>query len=80
VMAMLVAAEGRGLGALFFGQFDHEAAVAAAFGVPDGRRALGTVAVGRPAGEGRPSRSAQRGRPDPATRVHRAGWSAPDGP
>ena len=74
VMAMLVAAEGRGLGALFFGQFEHEPAVAAEFGVPAGRRALGTLAVGHPAGPGRPSRSARRGRPDPLDRVHRAHW------
>ena len=74
VMAMLVAAEARGLGALFFGQFDHELAVAREFGVPDGRRALGTLALGRPAGPGRPSRSAARGRPDPALRVHRGDW------
>ena len=74
VMAMLVAAQGRGLGALFFGQFDHEPAVAREFGVPVDRRALGTVAFGRPAGPGRPSRSAGRGRPDPALRVHRSGW------
>ncbi len=74
VMAVLLAAEGRGLGALFFGQFDHEPAVAAAFGVPAGRRALGTLAVGRPAGTDRPSRSARRGRPDPRDRVHRARW------
>lgn len=74
VMAVLVAAEGRGLGALFFGQFEHEPAVAREFGVPDGRRALGTVAVGRPSGTGRPSRSARRGRPDPAVHVHRSTW------
>jgi nitroreductase len=74
VLAMLLAAEGRGLGALFFGQFDHEPAVAREFGVPAGRRALGTVAVGHPAGAGRPSRSAGRGRPDPAVHVHRSTW------
>ena len=74
VMAMLVAAQGRGLGALFFGQFDHEAAVTTEFGVPDGRRALGTVAFGHPAGPQRSSRSGSRGRPDPADRVHRSNW------
>ncbi len=74
VMAMLVAAAGHGLGALFFGQFDHEPAVAREFGVPAGRRALGTVAVGHPASDGRPSRSAGRGRPDPAVHVHRSSW------
>lgn len=75
VMAMLLSAEAVGLGALFFGQFRHEPAVAAEFGVPSGRRALGTVALGYPAAGGRePSRSARRGRPDPADLIHRGGW------
>ncbi len=76
VMAMLIAAEARGLGALFFGLFDHERALLDALGVPVGRRALGTVALGWPAPSGRsPSRSARSGRPDPRTHVHRGGWS-----
>ena len=75
VMAMLLAAEAEGLGALLFGQFDHEVAVAETFGVPTGRRALGTVALGWPAPGGRsPSSSARRGRPDPADLVHRQRW------
>ncbi|MFM7062624.1 MAG: nitroreductase family protein [Actinomycetes bacterium] len=74
VMALLVAAQGRRLGALFFGQFEHEPAVAAAFDVPDGRRALGTVAVGRPAHGDRVPASARRGRPDPRAHVHRSRW------
>ena len=39
VMTMLLAAEEAGLGALFFGVFEHENAVKARFGVPDARRA-----------------------------------------
>ncbi len=75
VMAMLLAAEAAGLGALFFGQFGHEPAVARRFGVPAGRRALGTVALGHPAAGGRrPSRSARSGRPDAADRIHRDNW------
>ncbi len=75
VMALLLAAEAEGLGALFFGQFDHEADVRAALGVPDGRRALGTLALGRPAPGGRaPSRSAEGGRPPVAGHVHRGRW------
>ena len=75
VMAMLLAAEAAGLGALFFGQFGHEPAVARRFGVPDGRRALGTVALGHPAAGGRrPSLSARTGRPDPSDRIHRDSW------
>jgi nitroreductase len=75
VMAMLLAAEAEGLGALLFGQFDHEPAVAAALGVPPGRRAVGTIALGYAAPGGRrPSLSAAAGRSDPATRVHRGRW------
>jgi nitroreductase len=76
VMAMLLAAEAAGLGALFFGQFDHEAAVASWLGVPDGHRALGTVALGHPGGGRSTSASARRGRPDPVNRVHRGSWRA----
>lgn len=75
VMGLLLAAEAEGLGALLFGQFEHEPALLAALGVPDGHRALGTVALGRPARGGRtPSRSAAVGRPDPRHRVHVGGW------
>lgn len=75
VMALLLAAEAVGLGALFFGQFGHEPAVLAALGVPVGRRALGTIALGHPAPGGRtPSASARAGRPGPASSVHHDGW------
>jgi len=75
VMGMLVAAEAAGVGALFFGQFAHEAAVAAEFGVPEGCRSVGTVALGWPAPDGRrPSTSATRGRPARATAVHLDQW------
>lgn len=75
VMAVLLAAEANGLGALFFGQFAHESAVAERFGVPDGRRALGTIALGVPAGARRGSASARRGRPPVASLVHHGGWT-----
>lgn len=73
VMTLLLGAEARGLGALFFGLFDHEAAVAERFGVPPGRRALGTVALGHRAPD-RPSRSARRARPPLDSVVHRGRW------
>jgi nitroreductase len=76
VMALLLAAEANGLGALFFGQFAHEAALAARFRVPAGRRALGTIALGLPAGERRGSASARRGRPAVPSLVHHGGWAA----
>lgn len=75
VMAMLLSAEALGLGALFFGQFAHEEAVAARFGIPSGRRALGTLALGYPAPTGRvPSRSARGGRPDWQDHTHTDRW------
>jgi nitroreductase len=71
VEAMLLAAVAEGLGACFFGLFEHERAVLDAFGVPADRRALGTVALGHPLPD-TPGRSASRPkRPD---RVHRGRW------
>ncbi|MFN7148866.1 MAG: nitroreductase family protein [Microthrixaceae bacterium] len=76
VMAMLLAADSAGLGALFFGQFEHEAALARRFGVPSSHRALGTIALGHPGPDAaRRSASARRGRPSVAEVVHRGGWT-----
>lgn len=75
VMAMLLAAEATGLGALFFGQFDHEMAIRDELGVPEGRRALGTFALGHPATDGRkPSASARTGRAEWSSFTHRGRW------
>ncbi len=75
VMAMLLSAESLGLGALFFGQFRHEPAVADAFAIPPDRRTLGTIALGYPAPGGQaPSASARRGRPRPEDLIHRRIW------
>jgi nitroreductase len=71
VEAMLLAAVAEGLGACFFGLFEHEQAVLDAFGVPAGRRALGTVALGHPLPD-TPGRSAAR--PKRRDRVHRGRW------
>lgn len=73
IEAMLLAAVDEGLGASLFGLFDHEAAVAAALGVPAGWRGAGAVALGVPGGDERPGRSAGR-RPPLAAVVHRGGW------
>lgn len=81
VMAMLLAAEAEGFGALMFGPFEHERAVLDALDVPGRHRVVATVALGRPADGGRrPSRSARTGRPDPDAHVHRGTWSAPEAP
>jgi nitroreductase len=68
---LLLAAVAEGLGACLFGHFEHEEAVKAAFGIPAGRRALGTIALGWPAPD-EPGRSAARPRRTDA--VHRGGW------
>jgi nitroreductase len=77
VHGLLLGATDAGLGALFYGLFEHEAAVLAALGVPDGWRALGAVALGWPAGGDETGRSAGRPRPALATVVHRGGWGRP---
>ena len=73
VQALLLATVAEGLGACFFGQFAAEAAVLAAFGVPPGHRALGTVALGPPAPDA-PGRSAGRPRRSLDEVVHRGRW------
>lgn len=74
VMLMLLAAVDAGLGALFFGQFGHTAAVKGAFGIPDDFQPLGTIAVGHPAEGGPAGRSAGRHRPSPEEVIHRGAW------
>ena len=70
---LLLGAVDAGLGACFFGVFEHEAATLAALGVPDGWRALGTVALGHPAPH-EPGRSTTRGRRPLHEILHRGGW------
>jgi nitroreductase len=70
---LLLGAVDAGLGACFFGLFDHEAEVLTALGVPDGWRALGTVALGHPAPDAS-GRSATRGRRSLDEVLHRGAW------
>ncbi len=75
VQSVLLGAEALGLGACFFGQFEHEPAVRVEFGVPDGFRAVGTIAVGHRSPDGdRPSHSVRRGRRSPTETVHWGTW------
>jgi nitroreductase len=77
VMAVLLAATAEGLGSLLFGQFGHEPAVAARFGLPGDRRAVGAIALGWPspaAATSSRSASAGRGRPRLDEVVHRGAW------
>ncbi|MCU1358104.1 MAG: putative oxidoreductase [Acidimicrobiales bacterium] len=79
---LLLGAVDAGLGACLFGAFDHEAAVAAAFGVPEGWRLVATIALGHPAvvatdgdvPSERTGRSAGRPRPPIDQVVHRNHW------
>jgi len=73
VMSILLGAVDLGLGSLFFGLFDHEAAVKREFDVPDGHRAVGAVALGHPS-PSRASKSALREKPGFNTVVHRGRW------
>jgi nitroreductase len=73
IQTLLLAVEEAGMSACFFGLFDHEPAVLDAYGVPAGRRAAGTLAIGhRAAGVEPPGRSAARGRRHRV--VHRGTW------
>ncbi|MGK2930103.1 MAG: nitroreductase family protein [Acidimicrobiales bacterium] len=70
---LLLAVTAAGLGACFFGQFEHETAVRERFAVPADRRAAGTIAIGHPAPD-EPGRSARRPRPPLDDIVHRGSW------
>ena len=70
---LLLGAVDHGLGACLFGAFDHEPAVAAAFGVPDGWRLVASVALGHPVADA-PGRSAGRPRRPLDEVVHRGSW------
>lgn len=67
---LLLAATEAGLGTCLFGQFDHERAVRERFDIPEGHRAVGTVALGHPAPDPAGA-SALRRRPDIADIIRR---------
>jgi len=73
-MTLLHAATNAGLGALFFGLFDHESAVCQKLGIPDSVRPIGAVSLGWPGNTDRVSKSARRGRPPLDEIVHRGQW------
>jgi nitroreductase len=73
-MTLLLAATDAGLGALFYGLFGREAAVRDAYGVPADHHPIGAVALGWPADDARPGRSAGRPRRPLDEVVHRGRW------
>ncbi|MDJ0767532.1 MAG: nitroreductase family protein [Ilumatobacter sp.] len=75
VMTLLLAAEDRGLGALFFGVFRGEDELRRSLGVPERLGLLGAIALGHPADEPeRKGRSAARPRRRTGEIIHRGGW------
>jgi nitroreductase len=75
VMLMLLTAVDEGVGAWWFGVFHRAEALLRDLGVPEGRRLVGAVALGRPAADDRPTGSAvtrHRRRMDEV--VHRGRW------
>ena len=73
-MVALLAAVDEGLGALFFGQFEHEDAIKRTLGIPADRCPVGTIAIGYAAARQRPSKSSLRPRRPFGEVVHRGGW------
>ena len=77
VMTLLLAAEDRGLGALFFGVFQREAEVRAEFDIPDALEIIGAIALGRPREGDEPGRSSTRTRRSADQIIHRSRWRSP---
>ena len=73
VQTLLLAAQNVGLGALFFGLFDHESKVRETFGVPPTCRAIGAVALGYRRAD-KPSQSQRRRRRPLEEVIHRGKW------
>jgi nitroreductase len=76
-MTLLLAAEDAGLGALFFGVFQHERELRAELGVPDRLELVGAIALGEPLPDqsGERGRSAGRRRRPVSEVLHRGGWN-----
>jgi nitroreductase len=75
VMLMLLTAVDEGVGAWWFGVFSGAEVLLRDLGVPEGRRLVGAVALGRPAADDRPSGSAvTRPRRSLDEVVHRGRW------
>ena len=76
---VLLTAAALGLGACFFGQFEHEVALRDRFEVPETFRAIGTIAVGYADAEAeQQSGSARRPRRPTEVTTHRGRWQNTD--
>jgi len=73
VQNLLTAAYAEGLGSLLFGLFVHGPEILRAFGVPDGREALGAISMGHPLPE-EPGRSSALPKRTLDEITHRGRW------
>jgi nitroreductase len=73
-MLILLAATAHDLGSLFFQLHTAEETVCRALDIPDGRRLIGAIAIGFPAGEETPASPSRRARRSFDDVVHRDGW------
>lgn len=74
-MLLLLAAVDAGLGGWFFGVGERDAAVHAAFGIPDDRNLIGVVGLGHPGVDESPRGSVHSlSRRPLAEMIHRNGW------
>ncbi|MCU1492042.1 MAG: nitroreductase family protein [Acidimicrobiaceae bacterium] len=74
-LAILLAAESEGVGALVFALHDHAPAVLDAFGVPKGRQSVGAIALGqRDGGDGASGSPTRRIRRPLEDVVHQEAW------
>jgi len=74
VMSLLLAAVDEGLGACFLGNFRGENALLQTLGIPDQWRYVGSVLLGRPAGDDPPSESLRRPQRSIDDLVHFGRW------
>lgn len=77
VQNVLLQATANGLGACFFGPFDHEDALKETFCVPESRRIVASLALGHP-GPDEPGRSAGRKRQPLPAITHWGTWETKD--
>lgn len=77
VQTLLLAAHEAGLGALFFGLFEHESEIRQRYGVPTSQRAIGAVALGYRLNDTM-SQSQKRKRRNLAEVIHHSRWSGSD--
>ena len=75
-MTILMGAEAKGLGALFFGLFDHEENIKVKFGIPEEFKSIGAIALGYASTEQRRSKSLDRPKREFHEVLHRGRWSS----